>query len=532
MPADSTPTEDQAAWTCSANDALQVSIVQPGGDGKLKTLSTFYPQFTYPIFGDSETIFGYKGLMMQLRFAAHDLRSNVCISYDEKFKAVEDVAPADLNKALKAFLPEASFTPLPKFEESVINDNDAKDFTPPGKLCRSYTKRKRNYEIWKGSLLDPKVQELLDRIQIFVSLYIEGGTPIETDDFEWTLDRWTVSFLYEKLDEPPTPDASVYSFVGYVTTYRWYFFDRTGKRDEVVNTSFPYGETLDSASLPSRLRISQFLILQPHQLSGHGTELYRTVHDACLQDSTIRELTIEDPNEAFDALRDTNDYTLLQPIFEQHIVSINVDPPSSKQERLRHPRFVPTSLLLPTETIRNIRRDYKIAPTQFAHLLEMYLLSLIPMSHRGSHNVNLARLRIQKSRAANEHDRRYYWWRMLVKQRLYKRHRDMLIQLDRAERVEKLEETLHNVEEGYENLLKAFVLKTQAGSPLTLQNQETGAEAGETEGKGKGRTKRKYAVLDEDDESDDNGPPPKPQAMQARVEQSVVDSPKKAKIQR
>ena len=89
-----------------------------------------------------------------------------------------------------------AFTALPEFEKAVQNDEAAKDFVPPGELVHSYTSRQRNYEIWAGSLADPRVRQLLDRAQIFVSLFIEAGTPLVTDDPEWTLQRWTVYFVY------------------------------------------------------------------------------------------------------------------------------------------------------------------------------------------------------------------------------------------------------------------------------------------------------------------------------------------------
>ena len=53
----------------------------------------------------------------------------------------------------------------------------------------------RKYEIWAGSLSDPAVRKILDRMQVLVSLFIEAGTPLETDDPEWTLDRWMVYFV-------------------------------------------------------------------------------------------------------------------------------------------------------------------------------------------------------------------------------------------------------------------------------------------------------------------------------------------------
>ena len=90
--------------SCDANDAVHLTIVQPS-EQKPKTISTFHPQFTYPIFGDEERIFGYKGLIIRLRFAAHDLRSHVHISYDDKFKAVDDTVAVDLNATLKPWLP-------------------------------------------------------------------------------------------------------------------------------------------------------------------------------------------------------------------------------------------------------------------------------------------------------------------------------------------------------------------------------------------------------------------------------------------
>lgn len=88
-----------------------------------------------------------------------------------------------------------AFRPLEDFEQSVVKDKTAKDFRPPGKLVHTYTRGKRNYEIWAGSLVDADVRELLDRMQVFVSLFIEAGTHIETDDFEWTLQRWMVYFV-------------------------------------------------------------------------------------------------------------------------------------------------------------------------------------------------------------------------------------------------------------------------------------------------------------------------------------------------
>ncbi|OJZ91857.1 histone acetyltransferase type b catalytic subunit [Aspergillus piperis CBS 112811] len=490
-------------WTCDANDAVHLTIVQPG-ETKVKTISSFHPQFTYPIFGDEEQIFGYKGLIIRLRFAAHDLRPNINISYDEKFKPVGDIAAVDLLETLKPWVPEEAFGLLPDYEKAVQEDEDAKDFVPPGKLVHSYVTRDRNYEIWAGSLADPQVRRLLDRAQIFVSLFIEAGTPLVTDDPEWTLERWTVYFVYEKV-KPPTPTASQYSIVGYATTYRWWFYQRDNTQGRtVVNDPFPAPE-IRPAQLPARLRIAQFLVLPPHQGSGHGTHLYTTIHAACFKDPTITELTVEDPNEAFDALRDTADYHILLPEFLGHKVDINPNPYGELSKRQR-PRRVPTSALIPTKLLHDIRSKFKIASTQFAHIMEMYLLGQIPAKNRLAGGANMSRLLIKKHNAEDPNDRRYYWWRMLTKQRLYKRHRDLLIQLDSSERVEKLEETVTNVEEGYDALLKAFnareeALKAKEEEAGVLATPESTAVLGDASSRDQ-RVKRKLTVEDEEDEAE------------------------------
>lgn len=87
-----------------STQAVEVSIVQ-AGQGSPNQLSLFHPQFTYPIFGEEERIFGYQGLRIIVRFASHDLRSNIEISYDKKFKAVGDTKATDIKQTLEEWIP-------------------------------------------------------------------------------------------------------------------------------------------------------------------------------------------------------------------------------------------------------------------------------------------------------------------------------------------------------------------------------------------------------------------------------------------
>ena len=83
---------------------IAISLVQAGKTSP-RSLSTFHPEFTYPLFGDEQRIFGFQDLTIAIRFAAHDLRSNVRITYEKKFKPVGDTKATDIVNVLKDFLP-------------------------------------------------------------------------------------------------------------------------------------------------------------------------------------------------------------------------------------------------------------------------------------------------------------------------------------------------------------------------------------------------------------------------------------------
>lgn len=92
---------------CDANDALQMSLIAPS-PGELKTVGTFFPKFTYPIFGDEEKIFGYKDLKISLRFRSNDMRPHVKVSSSKKYKHIGETEAQDVLATLKegGHLPE------------------------------------------------------------------------------------------------------------------------------------------------------------------------------------------------------------------------------------------------------------------------------------------------------------------------------------------------------------------------------------------------------------------------------------------
>lgn len=487
----------------SANDVVKLSLVQPGKDG-LRTVQEFSPKFTYPIFGEAEQIFGYKGLDIGIQFAAHDGSPHVNISYDKKFPSVKSTSALDLNKTLKEFLPEGAFAQ--NFDQTIQNGEGAKDWRPPGQLIRAYSKKGQDFEIWAGSLLDPRVNQLVRNIQVFVLFFIEAGSLLDLDEVDWSLDRWQVYFTFQRV-EPPTPQASSYSFIGYSTTYRfWKLTIPKQKPTTSVLADFPDTLTISPKQLDSRLRISQFLLLPPYQGSGHGSQLYQAIYAEVMKDKTIAELTVEDPSEEFDTLRDTCDWKVIEPALREAKIGIDGD----KTMATRRIQRVPTNVLIAIDALNSIRLQNKIAPRQYSRLVEMYLLSLIPHSHRSSSGANMTKLRIQKHQNKDRDDRIYYWWRILMKQRIYRKNKDVLRQLDMEEKYSAIEDSARGQEDEYEGLLMLLALRQAGAEGLTGNGGSSGAASSIV---------RKRKVVDDDDEDNDS----------EEVEQVEVHMPKRAK---
>lgn len=77
-------------------------------DSAIEKIVSFNPKFTYPIFGEDERIFGYKGLKVNLQYDARNLRPHLSVSCSKKFSAVGEVEAVNVREVMKEFLPGGS----------------------------------------------------------------------------------------------------------------------------------------------------------------------------------------------------------------------------------------------------------------------------------------------------------------------------------------------------------------------------------------------------------------------------------------
>jgi len=390
--------------------------------GDNESFEGFHPTFTYPIYGEDEKIYGYQDLVIDFRFASGSLAQFLSVHYAGKLPASSTVD--DVEGVLSSFIPLGFETKEDAFLARV--EKDATSFQPIGKRIHSYTRPAPSassgesnveYEVYHATFEDSGFREYHRRMQIFILLYIEAGSYINEEE-----DGWEFVVLFEKRKR--RDGTATYHFVGYSSLYNFYCFP------EKV-----------------RLRLSQFVILPPYQRQGHGSELYTAIYDFVVSHPDVSELTVEDPAEAFEDLRDRNDLRML--LANERFMNEGFGAQSATashgggrvQKARSRLRSVPQSsegngrgrMGPPVDRAwsEKWRKDLKFAGRQFHRLVEMLImLHLNPMD-------------VQSARA----------FRLQVKERLYRFNFETLAQMEKEERLQKLEETFQSVQEDYKRLL-------------------------------------------------------------------------------
>ncbi|KAK0569999.1 histone acetyltransferase 1 [Tilletia horrida] len=465
-----------ASWSSNTNAATELQLIgaPPPAD------EIFHPEFTYPIFGEAETVFGYSGLRIQLGFASGSLRTGLKIQYKDKNKSTT-VEVDDVEGTLRPFLPPDTL----EYDELLeAIKQDELSWRPVGTKTHEYTRTKASqkgkakasqfgragedaaafaaaqeagstngahsaadtkvFEIYRSTWETPGFRDYHRRMQIFALFNIEAASYLHEDEDNWEF--YTV-FERTKATTAEGQETDRYHFIGYTSLYRFWCYPEL-----------------------FRIRLAQFVVLPPYQQQGHGPALFSHVTDQMQTRPEVLELTVEDPSEAFDRLRDSADLRrLLAPggFEEQALKAGKLNPPLdvkwSEKERLK----------------------YKIAGRQWSRLIEMFQL-----------------------RHLDQHDRKAVrQYRLQVKNRLFRFNRDVLLQMEKAERVQALQKTFATlVSEEYAEILGIDV------SEAVRTTAEDGSGSGGSNGFGRagGSAPRsslgKHASIEEEEAETDDQP--------------------------
>lgn len=368
------------------------------------------------------------------------MRPFVKVAYSKKFDAIGDTEPTEVEEILKEVLPPVAFGTEEDFVEG--SKQLSSSWSPPGEMHAQIQEGGVTYEVWKGTLGDPAVKQMIKRIQILALLFIEGGSPIvdgADNRPNPSDDRWTVFFLYRR--DKSAEDAA-YTFLGYSTVYRFFYMSKEDTTPSTAELELPKGD-FDLAQLPCRSRLSQFVILPPFQNAGNGARLYNTIFEYYYQHAPTKMLTVEDPNEAFDDLRDVCDLAFLRRLPEFDALRLKTEYQVPRKGTVKKD-------FLDLEAIARLLSQSKMAERQFMRCVEMHLMSTLPASVRPAIPERGAPPR---PKPTPEDKHAYELWRLWVKMRLYVHNRDALGQLEHKERVEKLDQTMDGVAFEYVRIL-------------------------------------------------------------------------------
>lgn len=370
-------------WTTSSNEALKLFVTNP------EAALNFQPTFTYPIFGDAETIYGYKDLDIFLCFDHYTFKPFLNIKYSAKL--TDDPEIIDIKKTIDEFLPKLTiFKDEVKWVDSIKEEKD-NGYKIPGKLIGSFSENDKEYDIYKIDLKSDNGYELHQRLQILVLLFIEAGSFIDAKD-----ELWNLYVLYEKDNKSTSNNES--SIVGFTTAYNYW--------------KYPGAKKFDSTEQELRIKISQFIILPIYQGQGLGQLFYSHLFDKWLAQDDIIEVVVEDPNESFDDLRDRADLKRLNTSeqFDFKAVTPKVD----------------------KEWVEKTRRGIKLEKRQFARLLEIILLYKLKHGYPGITKRDV---------------------RLFIKKRLYDKNKEGLATLDDNTKKDKLQTAYQALEDDYYRIL-------------------------------------------------------------------------------
>lgn len=349
-------------WTVNSTEVTSLYLQNSDTGGEHE----FAPSFTYPIFGEEELIYGYRGLSIEIKFDSKSLLPLLKVNYTEKRPEIDSDM---VLKEMQKWVPANTSVTEDDWEKQ--RAEEASSFQIPGEVVDTIKGNDGgDYYVYKTNMKDAKV--LLERFQLFVIYFIEAGSYIDLDD-----DSWEIFLLYKDQQE----------FVGFCTAYPYFWFDNANQHDK-------------EQEIPYRKRISQFVILPPFQQNKLGMAFYKTLMNRFLQEDRVRQVTIEDPSEAFDVLRDRGDLEIL-----------------AKAGLFDDPKF---ALPLERDWIQQQVKKFKMSERQFTRCLEMGMyMKLDELPNKD--------------------------FRLLVKKRLYLRNREALAEKDDDEIKRLLQSTFDEV---------------------------------------------------------------------------------------
>eukprot|EP00698_Gefionella_okellyi_P010946 TRINITY_DN2866_c0_g1_i2.p2 TRINITY_DN2866_c0_g1~~TRINITY_DN2866_c0_g1_i2.p2 ORF type:complete len:380 (+),score=87.71 TRINITY_DN2866_c0_g1_i2:72-1211(+) len=271
MANDSTIVQTIPPWFTRVNDIMTIKFIGEGENPD--EVEGYQPEFTHQVFRDDETVYGYKGLRINLYFRSGSMRAFPLVTWEQLVPADAMQEADDVRRMLLEKLPIKQPGAVSPSLDSFLQPE--KPIKPAGELVDQCALGDEVFEFYFADI--DNTREYHERMQILVLFYIDGSSYIDSSDSRWKV--FTVFRLHQGRRE----------LAAYCTVYPFYV----------------YPDNL-------RYRISQILVLPRYRRRGIAGKLIRAIYRQSTQDPKCVEVVVEDPSDGFRKVRDITDLQMLR----------------------------------------------------------------------------------------------------------------------------------------------------------------------------------------------------------------------------
>uniref|UniRef100_A0A0K8TT35 Histone acetyltransferase type B catalytic subunit n=1 Tax=Tabanus bromius TaxID=304241 RepID=A0A0K8TT35_TABBR len=259
--------------------------------------NVFHPEMAHQIFGETERIFGYKDLRIDIMYLAGPMKVYVGMRTSQCVKDFIgcNMKADDVIGAIVAKFPSGGY--YTNIDEYLNQIEKANDFKPYGEKLQEFIVEdcdgiERTFEMYRCDVTMPEFFPFFERLQTFILWFIDAASYVEVDD-----PQWMYFVCYEKFKN--VDGNTQFATVGYTTLYQYY----------------AYPEHI-------RPRISQMLVLPPFQKMGIGAKFIESIYQYYKKNDKILDITVENPSSDFQRIRCFVDAKLCMqlPCFSKEVI--------------------------------------------------------------------------------------------------------------------------------------------------------------------------------------------------------------------
>jgi len=195
---------EMSVYKKEACKVVSFKLVYDKDDLDSENVITFKPEMAHQIFGESESIFGYRSVSITLSYIHNSCRCYLDLETSGKITS-DSMKADDIIKSLNPWLPTNFTRSQEDFMDWLGDEQHDKMF---GEViatfedCAEMTRFlddsvKPTYKITKNGIEDEAFTDFHTRFETFIVWFIDAANFIDLDD-----DRWLIYYVYEEFVHP------------------------------------------------------------------------------------------------------------------------------------------------------------------------------------------------------------------------------------------------------------------------------------------------------------------------------------------